>query len=89
MIKGLVKNYPAPVSAKDHLSLQEVCSFMKLRYNMVKYYMSQFGLPYHYHGKKIFFRKSEIQEWLATSDYSEEVYQPKLMYSRHSKYKAS
>ena len=89
MTKGLVTNYPAPVSAKDHLSLQEVCSFMKLRYNMVEYYMSQFDLPYHYRGKKKFFRKSEIQEWLATSDYSGEVYQPKLMYSRKSKHRAS
>ncbi|GAA4465484.1 hypothetical protein GCM10023093_17740 [Nemorincola caseinilytica] len=74
MITTLVKNHPAPASNMNTLSLKEACLFMNLPADTLRLYMAKFRLPHHYWGKKVFFRKSELQEWLGTSDYSFEEY---------------
>lgn len=74
MIRNLAKNHPAPASNMNTLSLKEACSFMNLPADTLRLYMAKFRLPHHYWGKKVFFRKSELQEWLGTSEYSVEEY---------------
>ncbi len=82
----ITTNYPAPASNLNTLSLKEACSFMNLPAETLRLYMVKFDLPHHYWGKKVFFRKFELQEWLGTSDYSFEEYRTEHRYY-HRKYR--
>ena len=58
--KGLEANFPA----NDILSIEQACQYLKLAKQTIYGFTSKNEIPFFKKGKKLYFKKSELEQWL-------------------------
>ena len=77
-LKSLIQDALQAVISSDRsqdefLNIQEACSFTKIPITTIYDYTSNQRMPFHKKGKKLFFLKQELSDWLTNKITDKEV----------------